>query len=421
MTGRNKKTIFGLLSMAAMIFILNGCQGSTGMNLNQLHTLVSEETKGVVDLWKTRDLTLEAFQVAEDTIHLKIDETTRIELKIEDSQSALYGFVFSSSNEKVCKVTQDGTVLGVGPGDASITIEERFSDWKKEITVQVEEGYFQEILLSADEVSLKVGEETVVQATVVPEDTEETEILWSSNDESVAVVSQKGSIKAIAEGECVITATLQSDDRIKAELRVQVLNPAEDGNSNQGTGNTNSGINESSNGGTGGNSGSGNSGSANSGSTSGQTGNSNSGVENSGVGETGPVSNAYYVDSYAEQVLGIVNARRAEAGLEPLTMNYTLVSAAKVRAAEIVQSFSHTRPNGTSCFTAWDEAGVGYSGAGENIAGGQWSAESVMNAWMNSEGHRANILDGSFTQIGIACYYDPDSPYGYYWVQCFIY
>ncbi|MDE7366661.1 MAG: Ig-like domain-containing protein [Lachnospiraceae bacterium] len=416
MTGRNKKTIFGLLSMAAMIFILNGCQRSTGMNLNQLHTLVSEETKGVADLWKTRDLTLEAFQVAEDTIHLRIDETTRIELKMEDSQSALYGFVFSSSDEKVCKVTQDGTVLGVGPGDASITIEERFSDWKKEITVRVEEGHFQEILLSSEEVSLKVGEETMVQATVVPGDTEETEILWSSNDESVAVVSQKGSIKAIAQGECVITATLQSDDRIKAELRVQVLNPAANGNSNQGTGNTNSGINENSNGGTGGNSGSGNPGSI-----PGQTGNSNSGVENSGAGETGTVSNAYYVDSYAEQVLGIVNARRAEAGLSPLTMNYTLVSAAKVRAAEIVQSFSHTRPNGTSCFTAWDEAGVGYSGAGENIAGGQWSAESAMNAWMNSEGHRANILNGSFTQIGIACYYDPDSPYGYYWVQCFIY
>lgn len=416
MTGRNKKTIFGMLGMIAIIFILNGCQGSSGMNLNQLHTLVSEETKGVADLWKSRDLTLAVFQVAEDTIHLNVEETTRIELKIEDSQTALYGFVFSSFNEEVCKVTQDGTVLGVGPGETSITIKERFSNWQGEVTVQVEEGHFQgELLLSSEEISLKVGEEAVVQVTVVPEDAEETEILWSSNDESVAVISQQGSIKAIAEGECVITATLQRDDRIKAELRVQVLNPAENGNSSQGTENTNSGINESSNGGAGENSGS------NQDSIPEQTGNGNSEMENSGAGETGPVSNAYYMDSYAEQVLGIVNARRAEAGLEPLTMNYTLVSAAKVRASEIVQSFSHTRPNGSSCFTAWDEAGVGYSGAGENIAAGQWSAESAMNAWMNSEGHRANILNGSFTQIGIACYYDPDSPYGYYWVQCFIY
>lgn len=415
MTGRNKKTIFGMLGMTAMIFILNGCQGSSGMNLNQLHTLVSEETKGVADLWKSRDLTLAAFQVAEDTIHLNVEETARIELKIEGSQTALYRFVFSSSDEEVCKVTQDGTVLGVGLGETSITIKERFSNWQGEVAVRVEAERFQgELLLSSEEMSLKAGEEAVVQATVVPEDTEETEILWSSNDESVAVISQKGSIKAVAEGECVITATLQRDDRIKAELRVQVLNPGENGNSNQGTGNTNSGINESSNG-TGGNSGN------NQDSIPEQTGNSNSGVENSGAEGTGPVSNAYYMDSYAEQVLEIVNARRAEAGLEPLTMNYTLVSAAKVRAAEIVQSFSHTRPNGSSCFTAWDEAGVGYSGAGENIAAGQWSAESAMNAWMNSEGHRANILNGSFTQIGIACYYDPDSPYGYYWVQCFIY
>lgn len=417
MTGRHKKNIFRVLSMAAMIFILSGCQGSTGMNLNQIHTLVSEETKGVTDLWKIGDWSMEAFQVAEDVIHLSVEETTRIELEIENPQSALYGFVFSSSDERICKVTQDGTILGVGAGDASIIIEERFSNWKKEITVQVEELLSKgEILLSSEEISLKVGEITVVQAVVVPDDSEKNPILWSSNDEGVAVVSQKGEIRAVAKGECVITATLGKDDQIKAELRVQVTSPEGNGVSDQGTGNTNSSINESLNGGTGGSSGNGNQNSSPE-----QTGNSNSGALNSGTSEAEPVVNAYYMDSYAEQVLGIVNTRRAEAGLEPLTMNYTLVSAAKVRAAEIVQSFSHTRPNGTSCFTAWDEAGVGYSGAGENLAAGQWSAESAMNAWMNSEGHRANILNGSFTQIGIACYYDPDSPYGYYWVQCFIY
>ena len=127
------------------------------------------------------------------------------------------------------------------------------------------------------------------------------------------------------------------------------------------------------------------------------------------------------MDSYAEQVLSLVNAERANAGLAPLSMNYTLVSASKVRAAEITQSFSHTRPNGSSCFTAYDEAGVSYQKAGENIAAGYMSPETVMNGWMNSPGHRANILDGSFTQIGIACYYDPNSSYGYYWVQNFIY
>lgn len=136
---------------------------------------------------------------------------------------------------------------------------------------------------------------------------------------------------------------------------------------------------------------------------------------------TESVTAGSYMDAYAEQVLAIVNEERSAAGLSSLTMNYTLVSAAKVRAAETVQSFSHTRPNGTSCFTAFDEAGVSYYGAGENIAAGQSTPTTVMQAWMDSEGHKANILNESFTEIGIACYYDPNSTYGYYWVQCFIY
>lgn len=56
----------------------------------------------------------------------------------------------------------------------------------------------------------------------------------------------------------------------------------------------------------------------------------------------------------------------------------------------------------------------------ENIASGQGSPDEVMNSWMNSEGHRANILSSDFTQVGIACYYDPNTSYKYHWVQLFI-
>ncbi|MBQ8413028.1 MAG: hypothetical protein IJX12_05400, partial [Lachnospiraceae bacterium] len=130
-------------------------------------------------------------------------------------------------------------------------------------------------------------------------------------------------------------------------------------------------------------------------------------------------SEGYFVDSYGEQVLTIVNQVRAEQGLAPLTMNYTLLNAAHVRAKEIEISFSHTRPNGSSCFTAWSEAGVSYWTCGENIAAGYWTPQSVMDGWVASPGHYSNIINANFTEIAIGCYYDPNSTYGYYWVQCF--
>ena len=118
-------------------------------------------------------------------------------------------------------------------------------------------------------------------------------------------------------------------------------------------------------------------------------------------------------------VLELVNAARAQNGKSPLTLDDALTDVAQLRAEEIVQSFSHTRPNGSSCFTATQEAGISGGAMGENIAAGQNSPASVMNSWMNSEGHRANILSGDFTSIGIG-YVKSGSGYGHYWVQMFM-
>lgn len=105
--------------------------------------------------------------------------------------------------------------------------------------------------------------------------------------------------------------------------------------------------------------------------------------------------------SYAAQVVSLVNAERAKQGLPALTVNTKVQQAAQTRAGELKTSFAHTRPNGASCFTALTEAGVSYSRAGENIAYGQSTPEAVVQAWMNSSGHRANILSSSFTTIGV--------------------
>lgn len=123
--------------------------------------------------------------------------------------------------------------------------------------------------------------------------------------------------------------------------------------------------------------------------------------------------------SYAAQVVRLVNEERAKAGLSALTVDTGLEAASLVRAQEIVSNFSHTRPDGTSFSTAIREQNVSFRGAGENIAWGQKSPEAVMEAWMNSPGHRANILNENFTRIGVGHYQNGSGTN--YWVQLFAY
>lgn len=88
---------------------------------------------------------------------------------------------------------------------------------------------------------------------------------------------------------------------------------------------------------------------------------------------------------------------------QPFQADSKVQAAAKIRANEILKSFSHTRPDGRAFSTALNEAGATYSGAGENIAKGQRTPEEVVNAWMNSAGHRANILNSKYKYLGVGC------------------
>lgn len=122
--------------------------------------------------------------------------------------------------------------------------------------------------------------------------------------------------------------------------------------------------------------------------------------------------------SYIEQVVKLVNQERAKEGLGALAVSQPAEAAALVRAKEIESSFSHTRPNGSSFSTALSEQGARYRSSGENIAWGQKSPEQVMEGWMNSPGHRANILNSKFTAIGVG-YYRSAAGVNY-WTQLFI-
>lgn len=123
------------------------------------------------------------------------------------------------------------------------------------------------------------------------------------------------------------------------------------------------------------------------------------------------------VHAFVKEVVDLVNAERAKEGLSPLTIDTKVQAAAQVRAVECEQSFSHTRPNGSSFATALKEQNVSYLSAGENIAWGQRSPQAVMDAWMNSKGHRANIMDPNFTTIGVGYYQNANGTN--YWCQLF--
>ena len=124
------------------------------------------------------------------------------------------------------------------------------------------------------------------------------------------------------------------------------------------------------------------------------------------------------LDSYAAAVADLVNAERARAGLKPLAIHTGAAKAADSRAREIQTSFSHTRPDGSHFSTALTQAGVSYRSAGENIAYGQRTPEAVMESWMNSQGHRANILNPDYTSIGVGHIQDGNGTH--YWTQLFI-
>lgn len=144
--------------------------------------------------------------------------------------------------------------------------------------------------------------------------------------------------------------------------------------------------------------------------TAGSTGTTDS------TGSTGTVST---VNSMEKQVASLTNSERKAKGLSALTLDSQLSKLARIKAEDMAKKgyFSHTSPTYGSAFDMMNKYGVSYRTAGENIAKGQKTAESVMNGWMNSSGHRANILSSAYTNIGVG--YAKDSRGNTYWVQIF--
>lgn len=134
--------------------------------------------------------------------------------------------------------------------------------------------------------------------------------------------------------------------------------------------------------------------------------------------QAAPASSAY--GSYEQQVVDLVNKERAAVGLPALKVNTKLAAVAEKKAEDLRDKnyFDHQSPTYGSPFDMMKQFGISYTSAGENIAKGQKTPADVMNGWMNSPGHKANILNSSYTEIGVG--YVTDSNGTTYWVQHFI-
>ena len=125
---------------------------------------------------------------------------------------------------------------------------------------------------------------------------------------------------------------------------------------------------------------------------------------------------------YADEVFRLVNAERVKNGLPEFKKMQKLTDSATIRAWECIVDYNHKRPDGQGFETALTEQDIKFKSCGENIAAGQTTPQQVVEAWMNSPGHRANILSEKFEYLGVGFYYDKDGTggsYRYFWAQNF--
>ena len=141
--------------------------------------------------------------------------------------------------------------------------------------------------------------------------------------------------------------------------------------------------------------------------------------------DTARPNNTSSTNPFIQKVLDLTNGHRRQAGLKPLRLNEKLSSAAQAHSESMADDdfFSHTGQDGSTPFDRIRSEGYQYKTAAENIAAGYSTPKSVVNAWMNSPGHRGNILNGNFREIGIGYHFldnDPGSvKYESYWTQSF--
>jgi uncharacterized protein YkwD len=150
-------------------------------------------------------------------------------------------------------------------------------------------------------------------------------------------------------------------------------------------------------------------------------------VQTLAINSENKIKNSYKISqnsgfvNFETQLLKLTNLERQKRGLAPLKLSSQLSRSAQSHALDMATNnyFSHTGRNGSNIGDRAKANGYKYSWLGENIAAGLSTPEGTMKQWMNSAGHRANILNPKFTEIGFGYANMPNSRYQHYWVQVF--
>lgn len=140
------------------------------------------------------------------------------------------------------------------------------------------------------------------------------------------------------------------------------------------------------------------------------------------IGNYGRRAQEAWEIEFADEVFRLVNVERVKYGLPEFKKMQKLTDSATIRAWECIINYNHKRPDGRGFETALTEQGIKFRSCGENIAAGRKTPQQVVEAWMNSPGHRANILSEKYEYLGVGFYYDKDGTggaYRYYWAQNF--
>ncbi|WP_026688992.1 CAP domain-containing protein [Alteribacter aurantiacus] len=126
------------------------------------------------------------------------------------------------------------------------------------------------------------------------------------------------------------------------------------------------------------------------------------------------------LSEFEQEVVRLTNEERTQRGLPELEIAEDVSDVARDKSADMRDNnyFDHNSPTHGSPFDMMRSYGVDYNAAGENIAAGQQTPEQVVDAWMNSQGHRENILSNNYTEIGVG--HVEGGQYGHYWTQMFI-
>ncbi len=358
--------------------LLLGLEACQNQEEDKLILLANEDL--VVELGSDLDLSLDKYI---DVSNLSEEELAETTIKLVIPKMDANGNVRSDSKEL------DPSKLDFGSKAILITL----NDEQEVIDVIVQDTIAPEFTKTKDSYTIEEGDDL----PDIKQDFEATDL----SDVSISINTDDVDTDKAGEYKATVTASDTSGNEVKHEVTITVEEKPKETVSTPNAGQSGGSTTTSKPSGSGSSNNKPSSGSGSSGSSS--TGGSSKPEEPS----------AYHVQSYAQSVFALVNEERAKAGLEALNWDPSLASTANIRAEEIALYYSHDRPDGSSCFTAFPQ-NLMYMG--ENIAMGQTSPSWVMTDWMNSSGHRENILSPHYSIIAVGCYYSDGT---YHWVQVF--